>query len=266
MKEIIIYEYETKDKQEAFWRRCESIARVSYADTVNVLKENPKDKSSFHYNIRIYEMSIKEYVMFDMLDEAKDLAKMGIEYLHMHEDKLAGHRYDLYKFDWVLNGKDNPNIIRPKFIDMDRFIISNKPNKVFCIYSELYSLICNDVERAKKFIRLIYEVKPRSRLNTDVIYHLERFYAFIAEYLCAPKKNAEMLPKLTECFKFLFDESQKGSWKLYDRNKIDLTQRQHIFGLRYIWYKYFSGRDWDTVTFKEIVQSERYGIKGLQDC
>lgn len=269
MNEKIEYEWETKEQQEQRWKKYKEVSENGDGLYKRVFAEWEKGNCSRAdaYNA-IYTCvgSMKTYILFDRYDDAVYSARIGKSLIDKYMDVALKHMVCLDEFDWFLTGKENNDIVKWKLVDMNRLFKIKNPKSGACVNAAIYAIKCGELETARDFMRLTYEITPRKRLNENIIYHLERFYAFVAEYLCEPEKNADMLPKLTKCFKYLFDESDKGSKKLYDPYVINLTQKEHIFYLRYIWYKYFSGRDWNTVTFEEIVQSERYGIKGLQDC
>ncbi len=266
MEEKIEYRWETKEEQELYWKEHDKWVEEEYESDMKRLlkyKDSKHRGDDFYYVINICEMTMKKYMRSNRIADAEHTAKIGKFILDQNKNEF----FDIYnEFEWLLNGKENEELLNSALLQVEGYIAKGISYKSTYVDAALNALRLGDFQKAREHIANVYEVKPRSRLNESVIYHLERFYAFVCEYLCEPDKNKDILPKLTRCFRYLFDESQKGSKKLYDENHISLIQRGHIFGLRYIWYKYFSGRDWDTVSFIEIVQSERYGIKGLQDC
>lgn len=276
MNTKIEYRWETKEEQEQYWKECEevNIERHEY------FEKSYKNQGERYYSnkdcdlvVQNCHLGMKNYIQLNTIDWAICEAECGIKVAEKNLSKLKNVAtiYLFLKcvidFYWVLDGKESEDNLKKlvNFTD-EMFAKTEKIKKFQYIDFALINIKYGDFEKAKKFISYVYEVKPKSKLSENVIYHLERFYAFVIEYLLAPEINAELLPKLTACFKLLFNEEQKGSKKLYDEFRIDLTLKYHVFGLRYIWYKYFSGRDWDTISPIEVIQSERYGVKGLQDC
>ncbi len=264
------YRCETKEEQDKSWENYERFIRNEYDRSMSFLEEYKNGKcrkSEFVYVIGVCEMRMKGFIHCNMIEEAKKMANVGIILLDKYKDERRALYNDyLYEFDWFLNGKENADILKTDIDNKYKILYSPKKKKAVHMVVALDTIICGDFIKAREYLNSIYEVKPRSKLDKDTIYDVKKFCAFVVEYLCETEKNADMLPKLKECFRHLFGEEQKGSYRLVPDDKIDLSLRKSIFRMRLIWYKYFSGRDWDTVTFEEIVQSERYGIKGLQDC
>jgi len=271
MQQKITYKWETKEQQDKYWLiEGEKLEEVYNQNKIyyESLGEGIYEKSSCNIAVCSCNMIMHNYIIHNKLNWALEEAERGIMIIKKNLDsvdkntrlELLGYMVDLYFF---LDKNMHDKCLNEYVNECNDFHTRKILKKDQYIYLALDNIKNGGFIKAKEYIMLAIDPRHKNISDKVIIYKYELIYSYIIDYLMDKTRNADMLPRLKDYFKRIFDEEQKGNTRLYG-DKMDIYKKDYIIGLRYIWYKYFDGRDWETISPVEVIQSEKYGVKGLQ--
>ena len=256
------------------WRALERRNKESDNFDVNQLMKNKKDVLTEADCIYLHTTI---YMKLDNMERIKELCLVGEEYTKVAIRKNIRTRlgkrladdfarylqyYFLHYFRSVNANRadEEPLAIAYEHIQVvaENKIQKKLPQKKMYGMMAIYiAIMLGDFEKAGYYLSCIYKRKKTQKLEKEIIYNERLFYSYIIDYLKAPQVNEEMKRQLIICFRYYFEEVQKGNMTL--KKEYPLTDYEA--SVAYIWYKWFSDLEWEDVPFVRFYQIERYGIE-----
>lgn len=256
------------------WRALERRNEESDNFDVNQLMKDKKDVLTGADRLYLHTTI---YMKLDNIERIKELCLVGEEYAKVAirknirtrfgkrlEDDFARYLqyYFLHYFRSVNTNRADEETLAIAYEHI-QVVANNKiqkkspQKKMYGMMAIYIAITLGDFEKAEYYISCIYKRKKTQKLEKEIIYNERLFYSYIIDYLKAPQENEEMKQQLILCFKYYFEETQKGNMTL--KKEYPLTD--HEASVAYIWYKWFSDLAWEDVPFIRFYQIERYGIE-----
>ncbi|MBR1737282.1 MAG: hypothetical protein IJ736_09745 [Firmicutes bacterium] len=208
------------------------------------------------YLIEINEIFLKKY-------DSKKHKKMSDE---QKRQKILYIRANIEYYKWVMGENDIENVAKSDMerlkADRENVDTLKKRQRSRLIRSYLKYGYLDEAREANK---VQYPVKRLTKLKISDVYTRDKFFYYITEYLIEPEKNRENEKDIKACFAYFFDEWLKGNKSIfeYDGSMENCVSDDEglIIDMAFMWYKYFSGRDFPKMTAADIIKSVRYGIE-----
>ncbi|MHC1684236.1 MAG: hypothetical protein AB6733_14975 [Clostridiaceae bacterium] len=273
MKEVI---YEYKDREE-FWRNHKEAHFRNYEDSSDIQDIKKNKRQSFFYARHIQSLTFGA-ILANHTEVINELSLLGEEYAKIAIEKnqrayVTGKRvpiedakfmqYDkLYYFRWINTGKEdieslNETLKYAVIVAEKDYKKGSRYKKPICMNVVTYATKAGEFEVAREYLNKIYKRKKRQKLCKEIVYDMHTFYSYILEYLCSDKEDVEFKESLNQCFDYWFYELGIGNRQLA-RAYNSLYDEEEM---AYVWYKYFSDKNWEEISPITIAQSIRYGNK-----